>query len=343
VRERVYLPATLSVTLDVRHQTRQRAIYDVPVYTAQARFSGSFSAVGAAGAEVRPLLEEARLVVGISHTQAISSASSISWGGERSEFRAGTGLVWIDSGIQAKVPSAGAFGFELTLKGSQALAFTPVGGSTDVEVASSWPHPSFDGNYLPERCEIDADGFRAEWQVHELARNLPDSFLVDAAGPELGPSSASIRLFQPVTEYRIVDRAIKYGLLFVSLTFLSFVCFELTLGLRFHPVQYGVVGIALVLFYLALLSLSEHLAFGVAYALATGALCMLVGAYVWGMTRSARVTGWLVGIVLGLYGTLYVLLQLEAFALLVGTTVLFVGLGALMFSTRHLAEEAASA
>ncbi|MGE0623705.1 MAG: cell envelope integrity protein CreD [Pseudomonadales bacterium] len=347
VRERVYLPATLSVTLDVRHQTRQRAIYDVPVYTAQARFSGSFPAVGAAGTEGRPLLEEARLVVGISHTQAISSASSMSWGDERSEFRAGTGLVWIDSGIQAKAPFAAAgtstFGFELALKGSQALAFTPVGGSTDVEVTSSWPHPSFDGNYLPERYEIDADGFSAEWQVHELARNLPDSFLVDAAGPELGSSSASIRLFQPVTEYRIVDRAIKYGLLFVSLTFLGFVCFELTLGLRFHPVQYGVVGIALVLFYLALLSLSEHLAFGIAYALATGALCMLVGAYVWGMTRSARVTGWLVGIVLGLYGTLYVLLQLEAFALLVGTAVLFVGLGALMFSTRLLAEEAASA
>jgi inner membrane protein len=148
-----------------------------------------------------------------------------------------------------------------------------------------------------------------------------------------------VRLFQPVTEYRVVDRAIKYGLLFIALTFLGFVCFELTLDTRFHPVQYGVVGAGLVLFYLALLSLSEHLAFAGAYLIATGALSLLLGAYVWGMTRSVRMTAWLIAIVLGLYGTLYVLLRLEAFALLVGTGVLLCGLAALMFSTRNLAQE----
>jgi len=348
-RDRLYLPRTLTLGLDVQHQYRQRAIYEVPVYTATARFSGSFAPVASpADPDLRSFPEQARLVVGISHTQAISGASALTWGEVASPFRAGTGIAWVGTGVQAPLPEAGAgaastFSFELTLKGSQALAFTPVGGSTTVHAVSSWPHPSFEGRYLPERYEIGGDGFNAEWQVHELARSLPESFAADAVGAADGASIASVRLFQPVTEYRIVDRAIKYGLLFVALTFLGFVCFELTLGLRFHPVQYGVVGVGLVLFYLALLSLSEHMAFGAAYGIATGLLSALVGTYVWGMTRSVRVTGWLIGTLLGLYGTLYVLLQLEAFALLVGTAVLFAGLGALMFSTRRLVDDAVPA
>lgn len=347
LRERIYLPERLSLALDVRHQYRPRAIYEVPVYTATATFSGSFPApVIVDSADVRPLPERARLVVGISHGRSVSSATALTWGGEAADFRAGTGVAWVGNGIQAPLPEHGArgastFSFELLLKGSQALAFTPVGSSTDARVTSSWPHPSFDGAYLPERYEIDADGFSAEWRVHELARSLPGSFLTAAAEQTPDAGVASVRLFQPVTEYRIVDRAIKYGLLFIALTFLGFVCFELTLALRFHPVQYGVVGIGLVLFYLVLLSLSEHLAFGPAYLTATGVLSVLVGAYVWGMTRTVRVTASLVSIVLGLYGTLYVLLRLEAFALLVGTGVLLCGLAALMFSTRHLAEEEA--
>ncbi len=344
LRQRLYLPESLSLVLDVQHQYRQRAIYDVPVYTATARFSGSFAPPDSASDDVRPLLAQARLVVGIRQTRAISDASPLTWNGDANAFGAGTGVGWVGTGIQAPVSGfdgGSTFNFELSLKGSQAFGFMPVGRRTEAGLAASWPHPSFDGEYLPERHEIREDGFSAEWQVHALARSLPDSFVAEGADA-LSSGIATIRLFQPVTEYRIVDRALKYGLLFIALTFLAFVCFELTLDLRFHPVQYGVVGLGLVLFYLALLSLSEHVPFGVAYAIATGLLSTLVGAYVWSMTRSVSVTAWLIGIVIGLYGTLYVLLQLEAFALLVGTAVLFAGLAALMFSTRNLADETAA-
>jgi inner membrane protein len=143
-----------------------------------------------------------------------------------------------------------------------------------------------------------------------------------------------------VTGYRVVDRAIKYGVLFVALTFLTFVCFELTLGLRFHPVQYGVVGIGLVLFYLALLSLSEHLSFGAAYLASTGLLTGLISGYVRSMTGSGKLMLWTAVVVGALYAVLYVLLKLETFALLVGTGVLFLGLGALMYSTRTLTADA---
>jgi inner membrane protein len=147
---------------------------------------------------------------------------------------------------------------------------------------------------------------------------------------------ASVRLFQPVTVYRVVDRAIKYGVLFIALTFLTFVCLELTVRLRVHPVQYGVVGIALVLFYMTLLSLSEHLSFDLAYLASTILLTGMISWYVKGIARSSGL-GMVTALVLGiLYGVLYVLLMLEVFALLTGTAVLLAGLYALMLSTRRL-------
>ena len=268
-RERVYLPEALEIEADVAHQYRRRAIYEVPVYSADIRLRGSFPSLDSDvfnRSDVTVLPERARIVMGISHTQAISTASPLNTEDSAFEFRPGTGAPWIGSGIHASIEGhqggATQFDFVLALKGTRQLGFTPVGGSTRVNMTSTWPHPSFKGTYLPERFEVGDQGFSAEWVVHELARALPDSWLTGAVEVQLSESFAWISLFQPVTEYTIVDRAIKYGLLFISLTFLGFLCFELRTALRFHPVQYGVVGMGLVLFYLALLSLSEHLAFG---------------------------------------------------------------------------------
>ena len=147
---------------------------------------------------------------------------------------------------------------------------------------------------------------------------------------------ASVRLFQPVTGYQVVDRAIKYGILFIALTFITFVCFELTFSMRFHPVQYGVVGLALVLFYLTLLSLSEHLAFSLAYGLATVLLTSMIAWYVHGLSASRPLALFTGLVIAALYGVLYVLLKLETFALLLGTGVLLLGLFGLMFATRSL-------
>jgi inner membrane protein len=342
-RERVYLPETLEIEVDVVHQYRRRAIYEVPVYSANILLRGGFPSLDPDvlnRSDVTVLPDRARIVMGVSHTQAISTASPLTTEDSAFEFHPGTGATWIGSGIHAPVEGhqGGAiqFEFELAMKGTRKLGFTPVGGSTRVRMTSTWPHPSFKGAYLPERFEVSDQGFSAEWVVHELARTLPDNWLTGAAAVELSESFAWISLFQPVTEYTIVDRAIKYGLLFIALTFLGFLCFELRTALRFHPVQYGVVGMGLVLFYLALLSLSEHLAFGPSYLIATGLLTGLIGWYVWAMTADVRLSGWMAVIVAGLYSTLYVLLQLEAFALLVGTAVLFIGLGALMAATRTL-------
>lgn len=343
---RAHLPARLNLDADVQHQFRKRSIYEVPVYSAVVKFEGEFPALESSylsRPNVSVRLDQSRIVVGISHTQAISMASVLNLGEIEVPFRSGTGQAWIGTGVHAFVEDypgeqAQTFNFELQLKGTQQLGFTPVGDSTEVMMRSSWPHPSFNGSYLPEDYQINEEGFSARWVVHELARDLPRSWRVDREDIKLDQSYAWISLFQPVTEYTIVDRAIKYGLLFIALTFLAFVCFELSTTLRFHPVQYGVIGTGLVLFYLALLSLSEHLDFGPSYLIATTLLTALVSWYVWAMTGVARLSGWMAVIVAGLYGTLYVLLRLEAFALLVGTAVLFAGLIALMATTRGLTD-----
>ncbi len=343
---RVVLPASLSLDVRVDHQIRRRALYEVPVYTAVLNVQGEFPVLdrqlGIGGMEKLDL-SAARVVVGISHTGAIGRVSELTLAGMPLAFEPGSGQAWLGRGIHAAPgrydgSTAQPFAFELELKGTRSLGLTPVGGATDIDMHASWPHPSFNGQYLPERYEVRSDGFDAEWSISEFARDLPDSWL--AVGDMAAPAGiASVRLFQPVTGYSVVDRAIKYGVLFVALTFITFVCFELTQGFRFHTVQYGVVGLALVLFYLTLLSLSEHLPFGVAYALATVLLTGMIAGYVRSLSGSTRLmclTGMVVG---SLYGVLYVLLKLETFALLVGTGVLLVGLSGLMFATRSLSTE----
>jgi inner membrane protein len=337
-------PAVLNVDVRISHQMRRRALYEVPVYTAVLKVSGEFPPLderAGIGDDVRLDTGSTRLVVGIGHTRAISRATPVRLGDIDRPFESGTHRLWGRSGIHAVAADYDGtrpqpFSFEIELKGTRSLGLAPVGGTSAIEMGSTWPHPSFSGRFLPAEYQIRDNGFTARWQVHELARDLPASWRVDGevAGPDR--SLASVRLFQPQASYRVVDRAIKYGVLFIALTFLTFVCFELTLGLRFHPVQYGVVGIALVLFYLALLSLSEHLPFGVAYLASTVLLTGLIAGYVRSITGLLTVAVWTAVVTGTLYGVLYVLLMLETFALLAGTGVLFVGLGALMFSTRSL-------
>ena len=343
---RVVLPDELDIEVVVDHQFRHRAIYDVPVYLADLRVSGSFNPPDSVIDEqphIEVLLDEASVVIGISHTQAISHASALTAADSSTDFASGTGQKWLGSGISAELiglePNKRVpFSFDLSLKGTEHLGLMPLGKDSVIQMTASWPHPSFGGRYLPERHDISEDGFEARWQVHELARDLPETWLSAAHTPDLSPSFARVGLFQPVTDYRTVDRAIKYGLLFVALTYLSFICFELTLSIRFHPVQYGVVGIGLSLFYLALLSLSEHIAFGWSFLSATVLLTILIAGYVRAMTGSSSLMIWIGAIVTTLYATLYVLLQLETYALLVGTSMLFFGLVALMYVTRSLSE-----
>lgn len=237
--------------------------------------------------------------------------------------------------------------------GTERLAIVPLGGNTEVQMRSSWPHPSFAGRFLPSEREVKADGFNARWRLSALATTAQQDIangkkVCDAAstaGSDHSPSPAterdcadsfSVAFIDPVNPYSLSDRATKYGVLFIALTFVAVGLFELMKKLRVHPVQYLLVGSALCSFFLLLVSLSEHLPFGVSYAIAATACVLLLAYYASHMLGSlARGVPLGAGIAL-LYGLLYVLLQLEQTALVVGAIALFLVLTAVMVLTRNV-------
>lgn len=242
---------------------------------------------------------------------------------------------------------------ELELVGTERLAMVPLGGNTEVQLGSSWPHPSFAGRFLPSEREVKADGFNARWRLsalattaqHDIANGKKVCDAASTAGSDHAlaataerdcADSFSVAFIDPVNPYTLSDRATKYGVLFIALTFVAVGLFELMKKLRVHPVQYLLVGSALCSFFLLLVSLSEHLPFGVSYAIAATACVLLLAYYASHMLGSlARGVPLGAGIAL-LYGLLYVLLQLEQTALVVGAIALFMVLTAVMVLTRNV-------
>ena len=220
----------------------------------------------------------------------------------------------------------------VALVGTQRLAVVPAAASTAVSLQSPWPHPSFVGRFLPAEREVGEAGFSARWQVSELA----SSAAADVAAGKAELDTLAVELMAPVNPYVMSDRAIKYGLMFIALTFVTVGLTELLTGRRVHPVQYLLVGLALSLFFLLLLSLSEHLPFVTSYLIAAGAAAAVLTQY-----AAAMLGGWLRGLAFGggialLYGALYVLLSREQTALVIGAVLLFGVLALVMTLTRKL-------
>lgn len=268
-------------------------------------------------------------------------------GGQALAVRPGTGHETIAQGLQAELPSSLlpaselALVAEIDLVGTAALALVPAAESTTWALRSDWPHPSFGGRFLPTQREIVDTGFSARWAVSSLATSAPQD-LANPGAKKLalaGLDTLSVEFVDPVNPYMLSDRAIKYGLLFVALTFASVALAELLARSRVrrvHPVQYAMVGLTLCLFFLLLLSLSEHLAFATAYAVAASACVLLLGIYARHMLGSAR-DGWLFGAGMALlYGMLYLLLLREQTALVLGSVGLFAALAVVMLLTRRV-------
>jgi inner membrane protein len=213
----------------------------------------------------------------------------------------------------------------------------PFGSETQVQVASNWPHPSFSGAFLPATRNITAQGFDAQWQVLELNRPYPQAWLgTQISDAALNASAFGVGLYQAVDIYQRGERATKYALLFIALTFLTFFAWEQLTGTRLHPLQYLLVGLALSMFYLLLIALSEHVSFANAYLIAAASLVLLIGAYIAGALAS-RSRGIIVaGAMSFIYGLLYVLVLSEDYALLLGAITLFATLATVMLVTRKL-------
>jgi inner membrane protein len=316
---------------------KARGIYKARLFTAGAEASGRFSVPARFGLAEDPKVRikwgTPRLVLGVGDPQGIRSVSPLVLDGEKHAFEAGSSdSAATQGGVHVKLPALGAakaqtleFSFSIELAGSEALAIAPLGSNTAVTMRSDWPHPSFAGRFLPLRHDITSAGFTAEWKVSQYA------------SPGVTPANQLLVTFvEPAGLYQRLERASKYGFLFIGLTFAAFLLVELLRRLAIHPIQYLLVGLALAMFFLLLTALSEHIDFTAAYAIATFACVGLISGYLVRVLRSARL-----GIAFGaalasLYGMLYALLKAEDYSLLGGSLLLFGLLAVAMIATRRV-------
>lgn len=340
------MPERLETRMDTRHEMRSVGIYEIPALTAQVTAAGEFAPLDLAALEARHgalRLDRAMLGFGVSDPRGILDAKLL-W--NDAELPVDAGAVPMRRAITAVAPmplAGGTFSLALSLRGTERFSAVPVGDRSVVAMQSTWPHPSYDGRFAPERYEINSAGFNASWRSMELSRGY--SAMVVALDDRFFHNEhmdVGFSVFEPVNVYVLVVRSVKYGVLFVALTLVSVLCLELSTGRRFHIVQYGVAGLGLVLFFLTLLALSEHLGFRWAYLGAATLLTGMIGGYVHAATREWPLTALATGVLAALYGVLFVLLQLEDYALLVGVGVLLTALAMLMWVTRRLTPPAAS-
>ena len=344
------LPAeSVRWAVDVAASERARGIYKARLYAARIRVEGELRVPARFGiAEGKGSVKwgTPRLVLGVSDPRGLRSVSALSLDTASAEFLPGAGDAALPAGIHAPLEALAAggamtlaFGFSLELAGAESIAIAPLARDTAVAMRADWPHPSFQGVFLPARHEIAPDGFSAHWQVSRHAAQGAERLAACAPArpcPQLAAQALEASFIEPAGLYQRLERASKYGFLFIGLTFAAFFLYEMLRRLPIHPVQYALVGLALAMFFLLLTALSEHLAFALAYAAATFACTGLVAAYVAHVLRSAR-AGLAFGAMLGaLYGVLYMLLSAEDYALLAGSVLLFGLLAGVMIATRRV-------
>lgn len=357
---KVVLPSRVSFEATLNPQTRQYGIYDYVVYTAPIRIRGTFRLPGEDFDKnlVRIHWDKAWFALGVTDLKAITKVENLVWNDKTCPpFNPGnqaTGLLGpgfhtvagLDPDIQEH-----AFSLTVNLNGSGGLQFTPVGETTDIKVEGAWPSPHFGGSLLPASRTISSSFFSAHWSIPHLSRTYPQvgdlhgsDFKMDASGNSsyrndtgtLSAFTAGVDLYETVSLYRQVLRAVKYGILFIGLTYVALFSFELVTKARLHFMQYALVGVAMTLFYLVLLSLAEHTSFIRAFLAASGASVLMNGLYITAAMRSKTKGLIIIFLLSGLYGVLYALLRMEDYALLVGTALVVVVVGVLMYLTRHL-------
>lgn len=338
------MPSQLSISGIINPEKRNRGIYEIVVYNSKLNISGTFGPLDLEASDLlakNVLLDKAEFVVGINDLRGIEEQINLNWNAEKISFNPGVSSNdVVSSGINALLTfnpedsTEYKFNLSLDLKGSQLLYFTPVGKVTDVNLSSPWPNPSFNGAFLPDSREVTDAGFKANWNVLHLNRNYPQTWR--NAKNSIQDSSFGIDLLLPVDNYQKSYRSIRYAILFIGLTFLVFFFIEVLNKVFIHPIQYILVGVALIVFYTLLLSISEHLKFNMAFIVSAIATLLLIAGYIQAILKSKHLTLLIVGILTILYTFIFVIIQLQDYALLIGSIGIFIILGLVMYFSRKI-------
>ena len=345
-----FLPDTLDITGDVQTQTLHRGIYDAAVFRGQINIAGKFPAPDMAALKIDPadvLWKDAVVTLAVSDLRGTREGLTLEWGGKKIQLQPGSQLPGYTTGVTAQLTSdqpiaePTTFSIALDLNGSSGIFFAPFGIQNSVTLKANWPDPGFQGAFLPAERHVRADGFDANWKVSYYGRDYPQRWTSRSGNERFTTTAVANSLFgaqflRVLDAYRYVERSIKYGVLFFVLVFTTFFLFEVTARQKIHPLQYLMVGAALCLFYLALLSASEFIGFTAAYFIATFAATGLITWYcshfLGGGVRTLIIGGGLIGV----YTFLYITLRQQDYALLMGTAALFVLLAVVMWVTRKV-------
>ncbi|MBU0765832.1 MAG: cell envelope integrity protein CreD [Bacteroidetes bacterium] len=338
-----FLPNFLDIKGEVEAEIRYRGIFKVPVYNSKMSFNGMFPAPDLGRWKIRDediLWDNAFAAIGITDLSGIQNSIAIRWNDTLQEVSPGIvardiAYTGVNATVNVSEDTTYTFSFELNLNGTGTLHFIPVGKETNVDISSPWINPSFDGNFLPDNRKITEQGFTANWNILDVNRYFPQHWTGQRSF-DLQSSAFGVSLYLPVDHYQQSMRSVKYALMFISLTFIVFLFVEALNKRRIHFIVYVLVGFALIIFYSLLLSLSEQIGFNLAYLVAGIAVIGMITLYSHSSFRNIKLTLLLCFILMVLYTFLFTLLQLQDFALLMGSIGLFIVLAVIMALSRKV-------
>ena len=342
----IVLPEKLDANVDLKEEVRKRGIYKSMVYTGELKIKGNFSKV-LSNIPINAVVDynEISISLGITDIKALLKIEKFNFNGNEIELESGTGLVrpfQISKGISGKLNMKNEtlteipFDIELVFRGSEGITLLPMGKENSFFIKSAWENPSFYG-MLPRERVINENGFTANWNISHLTRNYKQYFLASESNTiDLSEAQAGVALYNGITHYRQVIRAAKYGVLFIMMSLLAVYLFEISGKKETHYVQYGIVGFSLVMFYLLLLSLAEHINFITAYGIAAAAVIIPVSLYIASVTKNIKYGMGMLVLLIGIYSILFSILKMEDYALLTGTLLIMGVLYLLMYITKNM-------
>lgn len=341
-----FFPDILNIASQVDTKPLNRSIYESVVYAADINVKGNFPKIDFSNTNISEeniLWDNATVILKTSNLKGIKTTPIVNLASEKLSMTPQYSTDYLNTIQSNYINNAKeiftqslTFSFDLKINGSESLKFLPIGKETNAAMKSNWHSPSFDGNFLPEDTskEISADGFTANWHVLQINRQFEQSFFGHL--PDLRASAFGTKLIIPVDEYQKSERTAKYGFMVIGLTLLVFLLIQLVSKIYIHPFQYVMIGLALVMFYTLLISISEHSSFFKAYTIAAISVLALITLYSRAILKGFKFPLLICASLASLYGFIYVIIQLENYALLVGSIGLFIILAIVMFTSRRI-------
>ncbi len=341
-----FFPEKLEIDAHAKTEPKYRNNYETAVFDAQMNFKGNYIAPDFNSKNIAPEdidWEKASILINTNNLKSIKGAVNIDFNGKQYAFEPVAREDETDTVATLETPAlsikeafTGAMPFKLTINydGSKQIGIVPIGKLTEAKMTSNWASPSFDGNFLPESKTVTEKGFTANWKVSHLNRPFVQQYFTVL--PNLGRYAFNVNFHIPVDQYQQNERAAKYGFLVIGLTFLIFFLIQSISKMSIHIFQYGMIGLALIMFYTLLISITEHSSFRLAYFIAGTAVVIMIGTYSVSILKNKKFPLFIAGSLTALYSFIYIIIQLESYALLAGSIGLFLILGAVMYVYRTI-------